>query len=99
MACLRQNHSDHIRKARELEAKVEHGEIMCGRMIQTYLKLGRAIEINKKHVQDDRRALSNELSSKDDVMEKIHSIMDQMNVLMVEMQSDWRPQEVGSAAT
>lgn len=99
METLRQSHSDHILKARQLEARVEDGETMCGQMIQKYLELGRAIEIKKRHVHEDKRALLNELSSKDDVMGRIHAIMAQMNVLMVEMQSGWRPQDTASAAT
>lgn len=97
MESLRQNHSIHIRRARELEARVEDGEIMCGQMIQKYLELGRAIEIKRKHVNEDKRALSQELSSKDDVMGKIHLIMAQMNVLMAEMQSGLRSPDSASA--
>lgn len=91
MEILRQDHSTHIRRVRELEAIVEDGEIMCGQMIQKYLELGRAIEIKKKHVHEDKRTLSRELSSKDDVMGKIHSIMAQMNALMADMQNGLRP--------
>lgn len=78
----------HTKRAKELEEQIKQGELACGRMLQQTLELQRAIEIRKKHIKEDRKELSDELSLREVKMEQIKSIVSSINKLTIETNAE-----------
>ena len=81
---LRKERATHMDTIGELEVKIAHGEILCGRLIQNWLKIQRAMELKKKHVAEDKEQLSREQQSRNDTDERINSVLADISKLMLE---------------
>lgn len=54
---LRQERLHYAEVIRTLETQINDSEAACGRMLQRYLDLGRAITLRQKQLQDDKENL------------------------------------------
>ena len=82
---LAEEQATYTRRTKELEGQIQKGELACGRMLQQALELQNAIDIRKRHVQEDERKLNSELSSRESKIEQIRLIVSRINVLTMEM--------------
>jgi len=81
---LRKERATHVHLIGELEAKITDGEIVYGRLIQTWLKIQRAIELKKKHVAEDKEQLLKEQQSRQNTDEMIDSVLANISKLALE---------------
>lgn len=77
-------HQKQTESVQKLEKKVVDGELVCGRLIQQYLEIGRAIELKKRHIKEDKEALAKGHKSRDDMREEIDSLTSRISALIPE---------------
>lgn len=62
----------------KLKAQVKDSEAVCGRMIQQYLEIARAIAMRKQHIQEDKAKLEDIQRSRDRIEADVTAIMAQI---------------------
>lgn len=82
---LRQEHTKHIQNVQRLEVQIEEGEIVCGRLMQQYLEIGRAIQLKKKHLAEDKEELSKEHQSRDSTDQAIDMVLKRISSLVLDI--------------
>jgi hypothetical protein len=75
---LREAQRRHVENANDLEARIRTNELACGRLIESALEIGRAIDLKKRHLAEDRDRLTRECIARDQTMEKVDSILGQI---------------------
>ena len=81
---LAEEQANNKKRANDLEEQIQKGELACGRMLQQALELQNAIEIKKRHLKEDKKKLTSELSSSETKIEEIRSIVSRINALTME---------------
>jgi hypothetical protein len=71
----------HTELAQQLKGTIDQGRIEYGQMIQNSLKLQRAIELKKKHIEEDEGRLSMEISHKQSKTEALRLTIARMNTI------------------
>ena len=71
----------HTELAQQLKGTIDQGRIEYGQMIQNSLKLQRAIELKKKHIEEDEGRRSMELSYKQSKTEALRLSIARMNAI------------------
>ena len=81
---LGEEQSMHAERIRKLDEEIKQGELKYGKMLQDYLGLQRALELKKKHINEDTEARKQELLSHQRKTEQIRSIIAQVNAIATE---------------
>lgn len=71
----------HTEVAQELKEKIDQTRIEYGQMIQNSLKLQRAIELKKKHIEEDEGKRNMELSHKQSKTEALRLTIARLNAI------------------
>ena len=72
---LQDEHEVHDLAIQQLEEQIKLLEVSCGRMIQQHLELGRAIELKKRHIAEDKRQLLKSKKCLEATNQKTNSIL------------------------
>jgi hypothetical protein len=81
---LTEEQSMHTERAQQLEKEIEQGELKHGKMLQDFLQLQRALELKKKHIEEDKDARKRELQSHHLKTEEIRSIIAKINAIAMD---------------
>jgi hypothetical protein len=81
---LGEEQSMHAERIHKLDEEIKQGELKYGKMLQDYLGLQRALELKKKHINEDTEARKQELLSHQRKTEQIRSIIAQVNAIATE---------------
>lgn len=81
---LRTENAKHAQATQKLEAQIQEAEIVCGRLLQNYLEIGRALEMKKRHVKEDKERLEKEQRRKRMNNERIDLTVAQISRLILE---------------
>lgn len=82
MDALRAERAQHVNDIQILEKRIEQSEVVCGRMIQDYLELGRGIQLKQKHIAEDKEKLSREHRSEKRIDEMVDSTLARIALLV-----------------
>jgi len=84
LQALKEQDAELQQKEVKLKAQVQESEAVCGRMIQQYLEIARAIAMRKQHIQEDTANL-------DGVRQSRTRIEAQVTVIMAQISSSIHP--------
>lgn len=81
---LRTENVKYAQTTQTLETQIREAEIVCGRLLQNYLEIGRALEVKKRHVREDKERLAKEQQRRQTNNERIDSTVAQISRLILE---------------
>ncbi|KAJ9607031.1 hypothetical protein H2200_008103 [Cladophialophora chaetospira] len=84
---LKREQLKHVQDVQRLESQIKNGEATCGRLLQQYLEISRAIVTKKKHIEEDKAQLSEVQRSREAMDGKIDSILAQISSLVLDHQN------------
>lgn len=79
---LRQERSRYAETISALETQICESEAACGRMLQRYLELGRAITLREKQIQDDKENLRRVQHVKEDKGRELDVVLTKISNLV-----------------
>lgn len=74
----------HSERAQQLDEQIKQDELKYGQMLQHLLKLQRAIDLKKKHIQEDKETQEQEQLSYHSKTEEIRLVVARINAIAMD---------------
>ena len=74
----------HAERGKQLDEQIKQDELKYGQMLQNLLKLQRALDLKKKHIQEDKERQEQERLSYHSKTEEIRSVVARLNAIAMD---------------